>query len=111
MGAVLRLATESDAMGMLEIYTPVMLETTISFEEEPPTLEEFRSRIRIVMEHMPWLVCADGDAIAVYAYASLFRTRAAYRWTVELTGSCVRPTNAAARAEPFTPHCCSAGLL
>ena len=85
MGARIRLATETDAEGMLEIYTPVVLETAISFEEEPPTLEEFRSRIRAVLERMPWLVCMDGHDIAGYAYASLFRMRAGYRWTAELT--------------------------
>lgn len=42
----LRLATETDADAVLAIYAPIVRETVISFELEPPTLEEMRSRIR-----------------------------------------------------------------
>ena len=85
MDAPIRLATEADAARMLEIYAPIVRETVISFEEEPPSLEEFRGRIRAVLERMPWLVCVKDDAVAGYAYATPFRARAGYRWTAELT--------------------------
>ena len=85
MGATIRLATEADAEGMLEIYAPVVLETVISFEDQPPSVEEFRGRISAVLERMPWLVCMAGENTAGYAYATPFRTRAGYRWTAELT--------------------------
>ena len=85
MDATIRLATEADAEGMLEIYAPVVLETAISFEDQPPSVEEFRGRISAVLERMPWLVCVAGEDIAGYAYATPFRTRAGYRWTAELT--------------------------
>ena len=85
MVATIRLATEADAEGMLEIYAPVVLDTEISFEERPPSVEEFRGRIGAVLERMPWLVCVAGEDIAGYAYATPFRTRAGYRWTAELT--------------------------
>ena len=85
MNGILRLATEDDAEAMLEIYAPVVRDTVISFEEQPPTIEEFRGRIRAVLERLPWLVCVIDGHIAGYAYATLFRTRAGYRWTVELT--------------------------
>ena len=85
MDAGIRLATEDDAKAMLGIYAPLVRDTVISFEEQPPSIQEFRSRIRSVLERMPWLVCVfDGD-IAGYAYATLFRSRAGYRWTAELT--------------------------
>ncbi len=85
MDAEIRLATEDDAEEMLDIYAPVVRDTVISFEEQPPSIEEFRSRIRSVLERMPWLVCVIGGGIAGYAYATPFRTRPGYRWTAELT--------------------------
>ncbi len=81
----IRLATEADAEAMLAIYTPVVLETAISFEIEPPSLDEFKTRIRSTLARTPWLVCEiDGD-VAGYAYAGALRTREAYQWSVEIT--------------------------
>ncbi len=81
----IRLATEADAEAMLAIYAPVVLETAISFELEPPSVEEFRSRIRSTLERTPWLVCEIDGAVAGYAYAGPFKARAAYQWSVEVT--------------------------
>ena len=81
----IRLATETDAEGMLAIYAPIVLETAISFELEPPTVEEFRGRIGQTLARYPWLVCEIGGEIAGYAYASEYKPRAAYRWSVEVT--------------------------
>ena len=81
----IRLATEADAAGMLAIYAPIVRETAISFELEPPPVEEFQSRIASTLTRTPWLVCEiDGD-VAGYAYAGPLRTRAAYQWSVEVT--------------------------
>jgi phosphinothricin acetyltransferase len=85
MPAVLRLARESDAEGLLAIYAPYVRDTAISFETEPPSPEDFRGRIRTNLGVAPWLVCeTDGEAIG-YAYAGKFHARAAYQWTVETT--------------------------
>ena len=46
MQAEIRFATEEDAARMLEIYTPYVLETPITFEITPPGVEEFRARVR-----------------------------------------------------------------
>lgn len=85
MSAQIRIAAEADAEQMLAIYAPVVRETVISFEYEPPSLAEFRGRVRTVLEQMPWLVCENDGEIAGYAYASPFRTREGYRWACELT--------------------------
>jgi len=85
MAATIRLASEADADALLAIYGPIVRDTAISFEVEPPTPDEMRRRIRTVLEHAPWLVC-ERDAIVVgYAYAGRFHARAAYQWTVEVT--------------------------
>jgi L-amino acid N-acyltransferase YncA len=82
---VIRLARDTDAGPMLEIYAPLVRETPISFELEPPSLEEFGGRVRRITERTPWLVWdADGE-IWGYAYGGPFRARPAYQWAVETT--------------------------
>ena len=81
----IRLADEADAEAMLAIYAPIVLETAISFELEPPSVEEFRSRIRSTLTRTPWLVCEIDGTVAGYAYAGPLRTREAYQWSVEVT--------------------------
>lgn len=83
MGATIRLATEDDAEQMLAIYAPIIRDTSISFELEPPSLEEFRRRIREVTSYAPWLVCQRDGEVLGYACAAHYRVRAAYRWSVE----------------------------
>ncbi len=85
MPATIRLATEADAAAMLDIYAPVVEDTVISFELVPPSVDEFRSRVRDVLPHAPWLVLEEDGRVAGYAYASKFRARPAYRFTVETT--------------------------
>lgn len=85
MAPVIRMAEEDDAEGVREIYAPVVRETAISFELEPPSLEEMRERIRLLRSRLPWIVCAEGPEVCGYAYADRFRTRAAYQWSAEVT--------------------------
>ena len=83
MKATIRLANESDALKMLAIYAPVVQETSISFEIEPPSETEFQGRIKNYQQQMPWLVCQINGELLGYAYATPYRTRAAYQWSVE----------------------------
>jgi L-amino acid N-acyltransferase YncA len=80
---VLRLATPKDAMGILEIYSPYILNTSFTFETEVPSVEEFGERIKTYLTNWPWLVCEIGGKIAGYAYATKYRERTAYQWSVE----------------------------
>lgn len=68
---------------MLAIYAPIVRETAISFELEPPSEAEFQQRIERYQQQMPWLVCEINGEVVGYAYASPYRTRAAYQWSVE----------------------------
>ncbi len=81
----IRLITESDAQAVLDIYRPYVLHTIISFEYEPPTLEEYIQRIKTNTEDYPWLVCLYENKIIGYAYASRHRSRTAYQWSPEST--------------------------
>jgi phosphinothricin acetyltransferase len=82
---LIRPATRVDVEAMLAIYAPIVRDSAISFELEPPTPGEFARRLDAVPQGAPWLVAESGGAILGYAYASKFRERAAYRFTVETT--------------------------
>ena len=81
----LRFAVEQDAEELLEIYRPYVENTSITFETEVPTVEEFAGRIRETLTKFPYLVIEENGTILGYAYAHRFRTRAAFDWTVELS--------------------------
>ncbi len=79
----IRSATPDDAEPLLAIYRPYVTGTAISFELEPPAVEEFRGRIERALAEWAWLVAErDGQPIG-YAYATPHRARGAYRWSVE----------------------------
>jgi L-amino acid N-acyltransferase YncA len=86
-----RPAALADAPAMLAIYAPVVRETSISWEYEPPSPGEFASRIEKVLgSGFPWIVMegrGDGeDANLIgYAYAAPYRDRYAYRFCCEST--------------------------
>src|SRR4051812_39017569 len=80
----LRLARADDAEGILAIYAPIVRETPISFEIEPPTVEEMRGRITGTLAVYPWLVAEDEGRVAGYAYACAHRERKAYQWSVDV---------------------------
>jgi phosphinothricin acetyltransferase len=80
---VIRSATEADAAALLAIYAPFVERTTVSFETQVPTVEEFAARVRKVLSQWAWLVAERDGALAGYAYGGTHRERAAYRWSVE----------------------------
>ena len=70
----LRAATPADAAACAAIYRPVVLETAISFEWEPPSAEDFRRRIEKVTATHAWLVGLDEhDTVAGFVYANTHR--------------------------------------
>jgi phosphinothricin acetyltransferase len=85
MPPTIRLATESDAGQIRAIYAPFCSSTPVSFELEPPTVEEMCCRIAKVLEQFPWLVCEDDGEILGFVYASRHRERPAYQWSVDVT--------------------------
>jgi L-amino acid N-acyltransferase YncA len=76
---------EADAQACLDIYAPFIRDTTVSFEEVAPTLDEFRDRIRAAIATHLWLVLEVDGRVVGYAYASQHRPRASYRWAVDVT--------------------------
>jgi L-amino acid N-acyltransferase YncA len=79
----IRLTTPEDAAGILAIYIPYVENTSITFETEVPAVETFAKRIEDYLINWPWLVYEVDGKIAGYAYASRYRERVAYQWSVE----------------------------
>ena len=82
----IRRATADDAAAIASIYAPYVTGTIVSFETEPPDAAETARRIAELGDGHPWLVACEEDGnVRGYAYACPFRTRPAYRFTVETT--------------------------
>jgi L-amino acid N-acyltransferase YncA len=76
----IRDATADDAAAIAAIYAPLVTDTIVSFEEDPPSTEEMADRI--AASHV-WLVAEDDGEVVGYAYGARFHPRAAYRWSTE----------------------------
>lgn len=83
MQTIIRMARPEDAPALLAIYAPYVTDTAISFEYVVPTRAEFERRIKNTLERHPYLVAEQEGQILGYAYASPFKGRAAYDWSVE----------------------------
>ena len=81
---VVRLARETDAAAIAAIYRRYVEDSRISFEESAPGVDEIARRIAGERPgYHPWYVAKEGEVLLGYAASSPFRTRPAYRWTVE----------------------------
>ena len=82
---IVRDAVAKDFATITEIYGHHVLTGLASFEEQPPSRDELEKRFSHVLElGLPYLVAVDPSGhVGGYAYASLYRTRVAYRFTVE----------------------------
>jgi phosphinothricin acetyltransferase len=82
---VVRDSAPQDLPAIRDIYAHHVSHGFASFEEVPPDLVEMeRRRAEILARGLPYLVAVlPGAPVAGYAYASPFRTRSAYRFTLE----------------------------
>jgi phosphinothricin acetyltransferase len=81
---ILRDARDDDMPAVQAIYAHHVIHGTASFELEPPTLEQMlQRRADILANGLPYLVVEREGDIVGYAYATLYRPRPAYRFTVE----------------------------
>lgn len=74
-----------DARAILNIYKPIVLETAITFETEPPAVEEIKARYQRFKKTHPWLVLERDGKVVGYAYAAPFKQRPAYNKTAEIS--------------------------
>ena len=81
---LVRDARDTDMGAVTRIYADHVLHGLASFEEVPPSLDEMHSRRAAVLQlGLPYLVAEMENRIVGYAYATSYRTRPAYRYTVE----------------------------
>ena len=83
---MIRPAAAGDAGAIARIYNYYIQNTVITFEEQIVSAEEIAGRIEAVTAvSLPWLVAEEAGQITGYAYATKWRPRSAYRFSVELT--------------------------
>ncbi|MGF1647431.1 MAG: GNAT family N-acetyltransferase [Kineosporiaceae bacterium] len=83
---ILRDATADDAAAIAAVYNPYVADTIVTFEEEPVTAREMASRVAGVRgAGLPWLVADTTQGVVGYASAGAWRSRAAYRHSVEIS--------------------------
>jgi phosphinothricin acetyltransferase len=80
----LRPASAADAAAICAIYNTYVATTAISFEEDAVGAPDMARRIADVeAAALPWLVLEVDGKLAGYAYATKWRARSAYRFSVE----------------------------
>jgi phosphinothricin acetyltransferase len=83
---VIREAQVGDFEVIAAIYNHYIRETVITFEEQEVTARDMASRVEEVQAAgLPWLVAEEASRVLGYAYASKWKGRCAYRYTVEST--------------------------
>ncbi len=80
---MLRAVSPQDANQLAEIYNYYILNTTVSFEEQPISIQDMEKRIFEKITKLPWIVYEKESRILGYAYASPWKPRAAYRQSAE----------------------------
>jgi phosphinothricin acetyltransferase len=80
----IRDARPEDMAAIQAIYAFYVTRTAGSFEEVPPTVEEMAARLAATRARgLPYLVAEDDGEVLGYTYAGPWRSRSAYRYTVE----------------------------
>src|SRR5258708_7522169 len=83
---MIRPPTTADAAAIAAIYNHYVANTIITFEEEPVGVAEMSGRMaEVAAAKLPWLVWAGDEKVLGYAYAGKWKSRCAYRYTVEAT--------------------------
>lgn len=75
----------ADAAQIASIYNRYIVNTTVSFETEPLTVEQMRRRVVDIARSYPYYVCEKEGRVVGYAYAHLWKERASYCNTLETT--------------------------
>ncbi len=81
--AMIRDANPKDALRIAEIYNYYIANTTVTFEEDPVSADIMVGRITEVQDKYPWLVYEQDGKVIGYAYAGTWKSRCAYRYSVE----------------------------
>jgi phosphinothricin acetyltransferase len=81
----IRFVCENDALGILDIYSPYVSFSSVTFESDVPRPFEMQRRINTITNKYPWLVCEKDGVIAGFAYAQDFFSSEGYSRDVEVS--------------------------
>jgi phosphinothricin acetyltransferase len=84
----IRDASLEDAQAITAIYNRYILNTPITFEEQPLSVVDMKNKIAEITKHFPWLVAIESGEVLGYAYSTKFRERSAYRFSIETSVYC-----------------------
>ena len=82
---MIRAVNNSDIPKICEIYNYYIINSIITFEESVVSVDEITNRISEITSDFPWLVYEENGEILGYSYASKWKGRCAYRYSVEST--------------------------
>lgn len=83
---MIRSANLNDAETIVDIYNTYVLDTVTTFEQDIVSPEVMSARVEQVMSQgLPWLVAESGGQVVGYAYATPWKERTAYQYSVEVT--------------------------
>ena len=82
---MVRTVKPEDATEISEIYNYYILNSVVTFEETPVTIGEMRERMQSINSKLPWIVYEKDQQVLGYAYASEWKSRGAYKHSVEST--------------------------
>ena len=83
---MIRPASASDAQAIAQIYNHYIQNSVITFEEQVVSAQDMATRIQdVAASALPWLVADQEGRVAGYAYATKWKARSAYRFSVEIT--------------------------
>lgn len=80
-----RMAKPEDAAAIAEIYNFYVRNSVATFEVEAVTEPEMRCRVSEILENYPFLVCEENGENSGYANAARYKSRPAYRHSVEIS--------------------------
>ncbi|HZZ48948.1 MAG TPA: GNAT family N-acetyltransferase [Pseudonocardia sp.] len=81
----IRDADERDGAACAAVYAPYVTDTVTTFEDVPPTPVEMGRRIVAARRAHAWLVATEDERVIGYAYGGPHHSRAAYRWSCEVS--------------------------
>ena len=82
---MIRNAFAKDSVEICRIYNYYVQNSIATFEDMPVTPTDMRNRITKTTSKFPWLVSEMGENLIGFAYATDWKQRAAYKFTVEST--------------------------
>jgi L-amino acid N-acyltransferase YncA len=82
---MIRKVTFEDAQQLVDIYNHYVLNTIVTFDDIPFSVEAFQQKIEDIASKYPFIVFEENNTILGYAYANKWREKPAYKNTLEST--------------------------